>query len=241
MDYILINAGTKASGPVNLRAVSPKSFLSFTRETFAHGSIGPGEQVFLNDLFPFRIKKQRYGAPDSDNFMTSISIEISFNDSVQDISKVFVYPVSGTQFISEPSDLLILDGNELLAEYYDNQNHKITVETFSGGSGNGNSIPEPGETIELFVRLPQGLGQEDKNTYHPAYLLNIAESPWLRVNELRYNIKGKEYSGAANLQSRITIDEDTPPGTELKLWLKCESYEFSEEGFNRPIDRKSTR
>ena len=237
MDYILINVGTKASGPVNLRAVSPKSFLSFTRETFAHGSIGPGEQVFLNDLFPFRIKKQRYGAPDSDNFMTSISIEISFNDSVQDISKVFVYPVSGTQFISEPSDLLILDGNELLAEYYDNQNHKITVETFSGGSGNGNSIPEPGETIELFVRLPQGLGQEDKNTYHPAYLLNIAESPWLRVNELRYNIKGKEYSGAANLQSRITIDEDTPPGTELKLWLKCESYEFSEEGFNRPIQR----
>ena len=237
MDYILLNAGTKPSGPVNLRAVSPKSFLSFTREIINHGSLEPGDHVFLKDLFPFRIKNQEYGAPDSDNFLTSISVEVSCYDSVQNMSKVFVYPVSGTQFISEPSDLLILDGNELLADYYDNQNHKSTVDTFSGGLGNGNSIPEPGETIELFVRLTQGLGQQDKNTYHPAYLLNRDESPWLSVNELRYNIKGKEYSGAANIQSRIIIDPKTPPGTELKLLLKCESYDFSEEGFNRPIQR----
>ena len=237
LNYILINAGTKASGPVHLRASSPKSFLSFTKETKTLGSLGPGEHVFLNELFPFIIKSRNYGAPDSDNFITSISIEVSCNDSVHDISKVFIYPVPETPFIPDPSDLLILDGNNKPVEYYDNQNHKIIIKTLSGGSGNGNSIPEPGETIELYVRLPQGLGPQDKNTYHPAFLLNNDDSPWTRVRELRYNIKGNEYSGAANLQSRITLDPETPPGTELKLWLKCESYEFSEEGFNRPVQR----
>jgi hypothetical protein len=42
---------------------------------------------------------------------------------------------------------------------------------------------------------------------------------------------------SANLQSVIRIDPDTPPGAEMNLWLQCESYEFSEEGFNRPIQR----
>ena len=237
INFILINVGTKASGAVNLRARSPKPFLNFTSDTFSQGSIARGEQVFLKGLFPFQIKNQLYGAPDNDNFLTNLSIEVSCDDSVQAISKVFIYPVSNTLFITDPSDLLILDGNKLMAEYYDNQKHQIRIDTLSGGSGNGNSIPEPGETIELFVRLPQGLGQQDKYTYHPAYLLNYRESPGISVKELRYNIKGNEYSGAANLQSRITIDSDTPRGTEVKLWLKCESYEFSEEGFNRPIQR----
>jgi hypothetical protein len=107
----------------------------------------------------------------------------------------------------------------------------------SGGSGNGNSIPEAGETIELWVRLPQGLGPADKNTYHPAFLLNKHEVPWISVPHLKYNIKSNEYSGAANLQSCILINPETPEGTELNLWLQCESYEFSDEGFSRPIQR----
>ena len=109
--------------------------------------------------------------------------------------------------------------------------------TISGGSGNGNSIPEPGETIELWVRLPQGLGPADQNTFHPAFLINKYEFPWISVPQLKYNIKGAEYSGAANLQSRDKNKSRYTVGTELNLWLQCESYEFSEEGFNRPIQR----
>jgi hypothetical protein len=59
----------------------------------------------------------------------------------------------------------------------------------------------------------------------------------MSVPELRFNIKGAEWSGAANLQSKIKINNATPAGTELNLWLKCESYEFSEEGFTRAIQR----
>jgi hypothetical protein len=109
--------------------------------------------------------------------------------------------------------------------------------TISGGSGNGNFIPEPGETIEIWVRLPHGLGPADKNTFHPAFLINKNEGPWISVPQLKYNIKGAEYSGAANLQTEIRISQDAPYGEELNLWLQCESYEFSEEGYNRPIQR----
>ena len=98
-------------------------------------------------------------------------------------------------------------------------------------------IPEPGETIEIWVRLAQGLGHEDKNTFHPAFLVNKYDDPLVTVPELKYNRKGAEYSGAANLQSRIRIDPETPSGKKLDLWLKCESYEFSAEGFNRPLQR----
>jgi hypothetical protein len=87
------------------------------------------------------------------------------------------------------------------------------------------------------VRLPQGLGPADKNTFHPTFLINKNEVAWISIPQLKYNIKGAEYSGAANLQSVIRIYPDAPPGAELNLWLQCESYEFSEEGFNRPIQR----
>jgi hypothetical protein len=107
----------------------------------------------------------------------------------------------------------------------------------SGGTGNGNSVPEPGETVELYVRLPRGLGNRDQNTVHPAFLVNVDESPWISVEQLKYNMKGAEYSGAANIQSMIRINPDTPAGTEINLLLKCESYEFSEEGFARPVQR----
>jgi enterochelin esterase-like enzyme len=237
LSFTLINLGTKPSGPVLIRASTPKSFLTFNKDTLILNSLGPGEQVKLNEQFPFRIKSQRYGNPDNENFITNISLQISCNDSVHDISRIFIYPVSKTPSLTDTADLLILDGNSRSVEFYNNQTHEIGFQTLSGGSGNANSKPEAGEIIELYIRLPQGLGPRDHYTYHPAYLLNIHESPWISVPELRYNVKGAEYSGAANLQSRIMIDSKTPPGVELKLWLKCESYEFSEEGFNKPIQR----
>jgi enterochelin esterase-like enzyme len=237
LSFSLINVGTRASGPVHIKASTPKSFLTFNKDTLTLNNILPGERIKLNDQFPFIIKSQKYDIPDNENFITRVSLEVKCNDSVQDISSLFVYPVAKTPFITVPLDLIILDGTGKSVEYYNNRTHKIETSTISGGTGNGNLIPEPGETIELWVRLPQGLGPADKNTYHPSYLLNTYESPWISVRELKYNIKGAEYSGAANLQSRIRINPDTPPGTELSLWLKIESYEFSEEGFNRPVQR----
>ena len=237
LNFTVINLGGTPSGPVHIRADTPKSFLTFNQDTLTLGSLLPGQQVKITNRLPFDIASGIYGIPDNEDFVTKVSLEVSCKDSVQDISEIFVYPISGTQQVNDTSDLIILDGKARTVKYYNNRSHKDTLMTISGGSGNGNFIPEPGETVELWVRLPRGLGPSDKNTFHPAFLLNKYEVPWISVPQLRYNIKGAEYSGAANLQSRIRISPDTPAGAELKLWLQCESYEFTEEGFNRPIQR----
>jgi hypothetical protein len=229
--------GRSASGSVHIIPKTPKSFLTFRQHELTVGSISPGEQVKLVNKFPFMIASGEYDNPDNENYITKVSLEVSCNDSVQDISDMFIYPVSRTMQLTDPSELVILDGAARTVKYYNNRSHKDTILTITGGSGNGNYIPEPGETIELWVRLSDGLGPADKNTFHPAYLLNRNEIPWITVPELKYNIKGEEFSGAANLQSAIRISNDIPQSTTLNLWLKCESYEFSEEGFTRPIQR----
>jgi S-formylglutathione hydrolase FrmB len=237
LNFTVINTGGSPSGPVHIRAFTPKSFLSFKEDTLTLGSLEPGQQVRITNRFPFIIACQKYGDPDNENFITKISLAITCNGTPQDVSDIFIFPVSNTSQLTVGSDLIILDGTARTVKCYDNRAHKDTLMTISGGSGNGNSIPEPGETIELWVCLARGLGLSDKNSFHPAFLVNCQEIPGIRVTRLKYNIKGSEYSGAANLQSCVTIDPDTPPGTELNLWLKCESYEFSEEGYNRPIQR----
>jgi hypothetical protein len=196
-----------------------------------------GKQIKLANLVPFRISNYKFGGPDSEDFITRISLKVICKDSVQDIQSMFVYPVPATPVITDLSDLLILDGTSKPVQVYNNEKHEVSIKEVSGGTGNGNSIPEPGETVELYLRLPQGLGPKDQNTFHPAFLMNIDESPWISVPELRFNIRGAEWSGAPNLQSRIKISDAAPAGTELNLWLKCESYEFSEEGFTRAIQR----
>lgn len=237
MDFTLVNLGNISSGPIHIKATTPKSFLALGRDTLTLASLDPGQQVKVKDKFPYCIKSFDYRIKNSEDFVTGISLEVKCNDSVQDISQIFIYPVPGTSYKNEPSDLIVLDGGNKPAEVYNNRTHNTGVEMLAGGSGNANFIPEPGETIELYIRIPQGLGSGDRNTFHPAYLVNADECQWVNVDELKYNLKGAEYSGAPDLQSRIRIKPETPPGTVLNLWLKCESYEFSDEGFNRPVQR----
>jgi hypothetical protein len=237
LNFKVINLGGSPSGPVCIRATTPKSYLTLKKDSLIIDDIKPGQQLMMTRHFPFVIANGNYGNPDNENFVTKISLEVSCKDSIQDISDIFIYPVAGTLELNEPSDLIILDGSSKIVRCYENRLHRDSLMMISGGSGNGNSLPEAGETIELWVRLPRGLGPADINTYHPAFLLNKQEVPWISVPQLKYNIKNSEYSGAANLQSRILIKPETPEGTELNLWLQCESYEFSDEGFSRPIQR----
>jgi hypothetical protein len=237
MCFTLVNLGTSASGPVHIKATTPKPYLILNKDSFTLKSLEPGKQIKLKDLVLYKINGYKFGGLDSEDFISRISLEVRCNDSVQDIQNIFVYPVPKTSFLPNESDFLILDGTCKSVEIYNNEKHEILIQKVSGGIGNGNSIPEPGETVELYVRLPQGLGPKDQNTFHPAFLMNIDESPWVSVPELRFNIRGAEWSGAPNLQSKIKISPDTPTGTLLNLWLKCESYEFNEEGYTRLIQR----
>jgi hypothetical protein len=235
--FTLINLGTSASGPIQIRVSTPKSYLQLNKDTFTLKSLGPCKQIELKDFIPYKINNYKFGGMDNEDFITRISLEVICNDSVQDIQKIFIYPIPKSPFLTDKSDLLILDGTTRSVEIYNNQTHEISIQQVSGGAGNGNTKPEPGETIELYERLPQGLGPHDQNTFHPAFLMNIDDCPWVSVPELRFNIRTAEWSGAPNLQSKIKISPATPDGVKINLWLKCESYEFSEEGYTRAIQR----
>jgi enterochelin esterase-like enzyme len=236
LDLILVNAGTKSSGPIRLTSSTPKNLITFDIAEITVEGLNPGEYIEMKDHFPFLVNK-RDKNPGNAEFTTKISLGTSCDGFTSDTSDVFISAVHENVPAADTSDLVILDGTSRNVEIYDNLRHEITVNKITGGTGNGNSIAEPGETIEVWIRLPQGLGPADKNTFHPAFLLNAEENPFISINELRYNLKGEEYSGAANIQSKIMIDRNIPPQTTLNLWFRCESYEFSEEGFNRPIQR----
>lgn len=238
LDFVLVNVGTKSSGPLQLKAGTGHSGVSFIRDKMKVESIGPGEKKELKQCFPFRVMTEKPDtAGGSAEIIAGITIRVMDGDTLQDKLDLMIYPVPKAHLPADMADLMILDGNSRQAEIYNNRTHEILMDTLSGGTGNGNSIPEPGETIELYIRLSRGMGSADRNTWHPAYLLNASEYQWISVPDLRYNIKGAEYSGAPNLQSRILIDPAVPGGTRIDLWLKCESYEFLEEGFNRPVQR----
>ena len=205
-DLALINVGTRSSGPLRIKASAHDPKIFFSRDELNVESIGPGEKVEIKKGFPFRVTRDPGNNKDYFEDITGIILDVRENDSLRDIRKILIYPVPQTNFIPEDSDVLILDGAVKRILLYDNQAHKINLQTVSGGSGNGNFRAEPGETVILYIRLPQGLGPADVNTWHPAFLMNAMENQGISVPQLRYNIKGAEYSGAANLQSMIRID-----------------------------------
>ena len=237
LSFTIVNMGTTETGPIQIKTKTSESYLQLNNDTFTLKSLGPLSKANLKDLIRYKISNYNFEGMDCESFVTKLSLEVICNDTVQDIQKIFIYPVPKTPILTDMSDLLILDGASRYVEIYNNQTHEISVQKVSGGTGNGNGIIEPGETIELYVRLSQGLGLHDLNTYHPAFLLNIYESPLITVPELRFNIKGVEWSGAPNLQSKIKISQATPEGEKINLWLKCESYEFCDEGYARDIQR----
>ncbi len=133
LNFTLLNVGASPSGPITIRAKTPKSFLTFYTDTMTYGSLGPGEQTKITGRFPFTIASQKYNNPENENFITKVSLEVSSNDSVQEVSEIFVYPVNKTPQISCDSDLIILDGAGRKVQYYNNQLHRDTLINISGG------------------------------------------------------------------------------------------------------------
>ena len=44
--------------------------------------------------------------------------------------------------------------------------NEVMNDTISGGHGNGNGRLEPGEEALIYIKLPQGMGPKDVNTFH---------------------------------------------------------------------------
>ena len=73
----------------------------------------------------------------------------------------------------------MLDGRTVNVPVYQQGPNQIEQQDISGGEGNGNGILEPGEKALVYVRLAQGMGPNDINTFHRTYLINAFDDPFL--------------------------------------------------------------
>lgn len=236
LDFDLVNVGAVPATNITIRASSTYPWLTFKENTWTMAELSGQDKVRVSKVFPFRVETAGYT---DFGFVGSLTLEIQVNGQTVSTQHVMVFPIPVSPYLTDMAGLAVLDGREMIVPIYENAKYTISEGSIQGGQGNGNGIAEAGEQVLLYVRLPQGLGQNDVNTFHPAYVLNPEDCPYIKVDAVRPNGKGAEigYSDAANLQSIITVRPEARPGDVLDLWLKIESYHFSEEGFNRPIQR----
>ncbi len=241
LSLLLVNVGSAPSGPIQITASTPKDFINLSKPVLELSSINPGDKKEIN--VEFLVSKYNLTIPqgsdnilDGNEFVSNISLELNYGKGQKDIQSFRIFPMPTIEKAKE-SDVILLDGRSLELPFYQNQHHKVSNMIVTGGKGNGDGIAEAGETIEVYVRIPQGHGPNDINTYHRAFLVNQDDDPFIEVNTLSYHTRGEEWSGAACLQSQIYIDPSTPDGHILNLQLRLESYEFVDEGYENLIQR----
>jgi hypothetical protein len=237
----LVNVGAIASGLVQIRISTSKDFITLSNHFLEIQNIDPGQVMDCN--VGFVVSKYGLSIPngsdnplDGDEFISKIKLELNYGNKIKEIQSFRIFPVPRAQTVSN-DDIVIMDGRQLELPFYQNQHHKIANKIVSGGKGDGDGIAEAGEIVELYIKIPQGLGPNDQYTYHQAFLLHQDDDEYIKVDKLSYHIRGEEWSGAPCFQSQISIDPYTPDGHTADLLLRTESYNFVDEGYEILIQR----
>ena len=241
LSLFLVNVGSARSGPIQITASTPKDFIKLSKLVFEVSSINPGDKKEIN--IEFLVSGFNLSTPqgsdnilDGNEFVSKILLELNYGKGQKETQSFRIFPIPVIEK-TKKSDVILLDGRSLELPFYQNQHHKVSNTIVTGGKGDGDGVAEAGETIEVYVKIPQGLGPNDLNTYHRAFLVNQDDDPFIKVNNLSYHMRGEEWSGAACLQSQIYIDPGIPNGHVLNLELRLESYEFVDEGYENLIQR----
>ncbi|MCK5703290.1 MAG: hypothetical protein KAI29_19150, partial [Cyclobacteriaceae bacterium] len=241
LSLVLVNVGSAPSGPIQIAVSTPKDFITLSYPVLEVSSINPVDKEELNieflvSDFNLTIPQGSDSKLDGNEFVSKISLELSYRNGQKETQSFRFFPMPRIEKAKE-SDVIVLDGKSRELPFYLNQHHKISKTVVTGGEGDGDGLAEPGEIIELFVRIPQGLGPNDQNTFHRAFLVNQDDDPFIKVNTLNYHMRGEEWSGAPCIQSQIYIDPSTPNDHILNLLVRLESYEFFNEGYENLIQR----
>jgi len=237
----LINVGNSPSGPVQINISTPKDFITLSSPFMEIQNINPGQSAacdveFLVSKYGLNVPNGSSNNLDGDEFVSKISLELNYGNKQKEIESFIVFPIPRAGTV-KTSDVVILDGRQLQLPFYQNQHHTVSSQSVNGGKGDGDGIAEGGETVELYIKVPQGLGPEDQNTYHRAFLLNQYDDQYIKVDTLSYHMRGEEWSGAPCYQSQISIDPSIPNGHTANLILRTESYDFVDEGYENLIQR----
>ncbi len=212
----LLNVGTGDMKKVTIRAFSDHPALHFT-ENRAGEFLLKAKSLRHIDVFDFS-----FGKWDIDHAVGNIRLEISVDGVVRDTQKLVFFVTPPSPYVDR-KDVMVLDGRTVkdVPVYFQGYD-TIRKITLSGGKGNGNGIPEKGEEVLVYIRLPQGPASRDTNTWHRTFLIGEYEDPYVHVNRLKYEEKLRQ-AGATSVSSYISLGKDMPDDHIPELWLQVES------------------
>jgi len=217
LDFQLINLGKGEARHIAITASSTHPYIEFTEDKIQVEGIDAGDLIHLESQFDFSFTDYS-----DSSFVGDMLFEIRVNDELLDTQKIMIFPTPASPYVKE-DDLILLDGRtERKVPIYKQGPNIIEPEDISGGEGNGNGILEPNEKALVYIRLPQGMGPNDINTFHRTYLINHLDEPFISVKELNYQEKLNQ-AGATSVATVLTLSEDTPDHYEADLWFKVES------------------
>jgi S-formylglutathione hydrolase FrmB len=217
LDLWLVNTGSVAARKINIRAFSEHPHIHFEEDRIKIPVVESPGSVRAEQAFRFK-----FDAYDREHLAGNIQMEITVEGVIMDTQKIVFLSTPESPYVSE-DEVIVLDGREvddvLFFNQKDNELEKVSL---SGGSGNGNGIPEKGEEVLVYIRLDQGLAPKDKNSFHKTRLIGEWEDPHIRVNRLKYEIKTGQAS-ATSILSYVSFSDSMPVGYEPDLWFRVES------------------
>ncbi len=216
-DLKLLNLGLKTAKDVVIQASSKDENIEFTKKEVSVKTLKSKGIVDLNNVFEFSLRSYV-----DTTYMSSIDFTILMKGEEIGQHKIFFHPTPRSPYVSE-SDVLILDGRtvEEVPIYIQGPN-EIRYKTITGGRGNGNGVLEAGEEALIYIKLPQGMGPNDVNTYHRSQLLNVRDYPYLGIKSLDYAEKLSQ-AGATSVATVISLGKNISKDQVVDLWFKVES------------------
>ncbi|NND08212.1 MAG: hypothetical protein HKN87_17670 [Saprospiraceae bacterium] len=217
LDFHVVNIGNAIAHDIEITATTIDPDLQIAEPSIQLKKLRPHQARAFKGAFNFHLRTHR-----DTTYISSIDLITTIQGEPIDTQKILFHPTPTSPTITM-SDLLILDGRRVdSVPIYQQGPNKVVLKSLSGGKGNGNGIINPGEEVLLYVRLAQGMGPNDQNTFHRTTLLNHYDLPYATVERLHY-LERTNQAGMTSVASVISISKDWPEDEPMHMWLKTES------------------
>ena len=217
LDLRLANIGPGGIRQINIRAFSSHPHINFSADQINLPDLESGGSIRLDPAFRFS-----FIGYDKEYLAGNIQFEIKVNGVITDTQKIVFMATPASPYVDE-DEVIVLDGRTVEnVRVFNQQHNKSEIISLTGGSGNGNGIPERGEEVLVYIRLGQGLAPKDKNSFHRTYLIGDEKDPYVSVSRLKYEIK-KGQASATSVLTYVSFSDDMPAAHEPDLWFSVES------------------
>jgi hypothetical protein len=152
-----------------------------------------------------------------------LKISSTINGVVQDRQHILQVHVKNKLLNLSSEDIKIFDGqSEDLALFkyaWNGWDSPISTGTISEGSGNGNGIPELGETFSIWVRCPDALDSLDRSTWHPTIPVESKSNQDFVIEKIVHH---NQSTGRDLLSALLRLRRNPAKNESVKFTLQTE-------------------